>query len=277
MRGNKRVLCVDDEPNVLEGLSRSLRRYFEVVTAVGPEAGLLALEKNGPFAAIVSDLRMPGMDGIAFFEASRKIAPQSMRVLLTGQADLDSALAAINRGAIFRFLLKPCAPDVLQEALTEATKQYDLLASSRSSAPARSAAGSNPPTAASSLGDALQRFLVVDASATVRRIISNTLEAMGYPEVVEAKDGEEAVELFGPSIRCVITEWDLPSTSGLELVRSLRLRPHGDRVPIIMVSKRGHRADILAAKDSGVDSYIVKPISKPVLKEKIEAALRATR
>ncbi|MBB4125184.1 CheY-like chemotaxis protein [Xanthomonas translucens] len=115
-----RILCVDDEPNLLAALERNLFGQFDVVTADGGEAGLAAIAAGPPFAAIVSDMRMPGMDGAAFLAAARARAPDSVRLLLTGQADATSAIAAINQGAIFRFLCKPCATEELVAALEQA-------------------------------------------------------------------------------------------------------------------------------------------------------------
>jgi response regulator RpfG family c-di-GMP phosphodiesterase len=126
-----RVLCVDDEPNVLDGLRRSLRGHVDVTTAVGGAAGLETIEREGPFAVVVSDLRMPGMDGVAFLSRVRAMAPDTVRVLLTGQADLDAAIAAVNDGWIFRFLSKPCPPEVLLKALDAAFEQYRLITSER--------------------------------------------------------------------------------------------------------------------------------------------------
>jgi response regulator RpfG family c-di-GMP phosphodiesterase len=122
---------VDDEPNVLGGLTRVLRSAFEVTTAVGAEEGIAALERQGPFAAIVSDLRMPGMDGIAFLEHARRVAPDSSRLLLTGNADLQSALDAVNRGAIYRFMMKPCTREVLHQAIGAAVEQHRLVTAER--------------------------------------------------------------------------------------------------------------------------------------------------
>lgn len=115
-----RVLCVDDEPNLLAALERNLFGQFDVVTADGGEAGLAAIAAGPPFAVIVSDMRMPGMDGAAFLALARERAPDSVRLLLTGQADATSAIAAINHGAIFRFLCKPCPTDELVATLEQA-------------------------------------------------------------------------------------------------------------------------------------------------------------
>ncbi|MGH9362882.1 MAG: HD domain-containing phosphohydrolase, partial [Thermoanaerobaculia bacterium] len=125
------VLCVDDEPNVLDGLSRQLRGAFAVTTAVGGAAGLGALKSRGPFAVVVSDLRMPGMDGVAFLKCVREAAPETVRVLLTGQADFASAVAAVNEGNIFRFLLKPCPGELLTKSLNDAAEQYRLITAER--------------------------------------------------------------------------------------------------------------------------------------------------
>lgn len=290
MSRSPQVLCVDDEPNVLEGLKRTLRRSFEVTTAVGPVAGLQALEEAGPFAAIVSDLSMPTMNGVAFFEESRKISPHSARILLTGQADLNTAMDAVNRGAVFRFLLKPCAPDVLHQALSDGVEQYAQIARERDllnrasrdidvpeavGTPVATDQGAKegPPVTR----EALMKFLVAESSITMRRVIVNSLHRLGYTEVAEARDGEEALRVFGSSIRCVITGWDLPGMSGIDLVQALRDRRDGREVPLLMVTSRSTRSDILAAREAGVNSYIVTPFTVHVLKDKLDAVLRATR
>ena len=126
-----RILCVDDEPNVLAGLARTLRPHYDVVTAVGAAAGLEAVAAGPAFHVVVSDLRMPSMDGAAFLGRVRRLMPDATRVLLTGQADLPGAMAAVNEGQIFRFLLKPCAPDALCRALDAACAQHRLVTAER--------------------------------------------------------------------------------------------------------------------------------------------------
>ena len=131
MTAKARILCVDDQPNVLAALERTLRERHDVVTAVGAAAGLTRLERAGPFADVVSGLSMPGMDGVAFLGRVRQRAPETVRVLLTGQADVTGAMAAVNEGQIFRFLLKPCAPDALGKALSAAVEQHRLVTAER--------------------------------------------------------------------------------------------------------------------------------------------------
>ncbi len=121
-----RVLCVDDEPNVLEGLCLQLRRQFEVEVATSGEQALATLRTHGPFAVVLSDMRMPKMDGAALLAAVRKEAPDTTRMLLTGHADMQAAVAAVNEGQIFRFLLKPCPPELLRQSFVAAVEQHHL-------------------------------------------------------------------------------------------------------------------------------------------------------
>ena len=126
-----RILFVDDDPNILAAFQRQLRKYFLVYIALGGNEGLKAVEDNDPFAVIVSDLRMPGMDGIQFLSRVRKIAPDSVRMMLTGNADLPTAIGAVNEGNIFRFLTKPCEQEALIKALSDGVRQYQLIIAER--------------------------------------------------------------------------------------------------------------------------------------------------
>ena len=123
----EKILCVDDEEKVLEGLQRHLRKQFVVETAASGSAGLALLAHHGPFAVVVSDMRMPSMNGVQFLTLVRQQAPTCVRILLTGQTDLEAAVAAVNEGGIFRFLTKPCPPDSLVRTLQDALDQYRLV------------------------------------------------------------------------------------------------------------------------------------------------------
>jgi two-component system, chemotaxis family, chemotaxis protein CheY len=120
------------------------------------------------------------------------------------------------------------------------------------------------------------KFLVVDDSATMRRIVVNSLQRIGYTDCVEAADGVEALARFNSSITFVITDWNMPNMSGPELVQALRQRDDGRSVPVLMVTARSAREDIVTALEAGVSNYIVKPFTPQVLKEKIESLLTAT-
>lgn len=126
-----RLLFVDDEPAVLEALAVNLRRAFEVVTVTSGEAGLEYLQAESDFCVVVSDMRMPRMDGATFLARAREVAPDVVRILLTGQADLDAAINAVNHGQLFRFLTKPCPRDTLRTAIDSAVAQHQLINAER--------------------------------------------------------------------------------------------------------------------------------------------------
>jgi len=119
------------------------------------------------------------------------------------------------------------------------------------------------------------KFLVVDDSVTMRRIVLNSLRNLGYNEFVEANDGREAIEkLSGDSqINFIITDWNMPVVSGLELVKAIRGSEKLSKLPILMVTTRGIKEDIMEALQAKVNNYIIKPFTPAVLKEKIEQIL----
>ncbi len=113
-------------------MARNLRKwYFRISTAVRGEEALDVLSKGHPFAVIVSDLRMPGMDGVTLLGQTREIAPDTVRILFTGTGDLDHAAAAINKGSIFRFLTKTCPTALMALNLNAAVEQYRLITAER--------------------------------------------------------------------------------------------------------------------------------------------------
>jgi CheY-like chemotaxis protein len=130
-RAKPQILCVDDEHRVIEGLALVLRREYEVHTASGAEEALKKLRELPQLAVVISDMRMPKMDGAAFLHEVMVRKPDSARILLTGQADRDEAIRAVNQGQIFRFLTKPCPPDQLKTAIDAGVVQYRLLNAER--------------------------------------------------------------------------------------------------------------------------------------------------
>ena len=121
-----KILFVDDEPAILRSYARFIGLDYDLDTALGAELGLKMLEENGPYGVVVSDMRMPGMNGAEFLSIVRQNHPDSVRMLLTGQADMDDTIMAVNEGRIFRFLTKPCPPETLGQALDEGLELYRL-------------------------------------------------------------------------------------------------------------------------------------------------------
>jgi len=127
----ERVLCVDDDASILASYTRVLRKQFEIDGALGGEEALRRLEGGPPYAVVVSDMRMPGMDGAQLLAEFQKRAPDTVRIMLTGQADVSSAIRAVNEGRVFRFLTKPCPPDTLSPVLDAAAAQHRLQITER--------------------------------------------------------------------------------------------------------------------------------------------------
>ncbi len=118
------------------------------------------------------------------------------------------------------------------------------------------------------------KILVVDDSATMRRIIKNSLTNLGYIDLVEAEDGAAAWDIFSKEdINILVTDWNMPNMNGLELVKKVRAEAKYADIPIIMVTTEGGKAEVITALKAGVNNYIVKPFTPQVLKDKLEAVL----
>lgn len=119
------------------------------------------------------------------------------------------------------------------------------------------------------------KFLVVDDSLTMRRIVCNALKEIGFSDYIEAADGAQAMEkLAGEPVDFVITDWNMPNMNGLELSKSIRNHPTLGQLPILMVTTRGMKEDVMAAMQARVNNYIVKPFTPEVLREKIDLILK---
>jgi CheY-like chemotaxis protein len=127
-----RVLCVDDETRVVEGLALHLRKDYQVVTAQSGAEALKLLKELGGAAVVVSDMRMPGMDGSLLLQQVMRFHPDATRILLTGEPGRDAAVAAVNKAHVFRFLTKPCPPDELRAAVEAGVMQHRLVTAERS-------------------------------------------------------------------------------------------------------------------------------------------------
>jgi len=176
---SEKILCVDDEANVLAAFRRNLRKAFDLETAQSPEEGLKAIAETGPYAVVVSDLKMPGMDGIQFLAKVREVAPDAVRVMLTGNADLEAAAAAVNEGHIFRFLTKPVETDTLARALRAAIEQHRLVTAERV------LLANTLNGAVTVLTDVLSLVSPIAFSQTARlkRYVRHAAEALGLPNL----------------------------------------------------------------------------------------------
>ncbi len=124
---SEKILLVDDDANILDGFRRGLSREFLIETALGGEEALKLATDSGPYAVVVSDMRMPGMDGLQLLSQIKALSPDTIRIMLTGNNEMDTAINAINEGSIFRFLSKPCSKELMAKTLTAALVQYGLV------------------------------------------------------------------------------------------------------------------------------------------------------
>jgi len=119
------------------------------------------------------------------------------------------------------------------------------------------------------------KFLVVDDSQTMRRIVNNALKGIGYDEIIEAEDGKDAIaKLYTEKIEFIITDWNMPNMSGLEFTKAVRADEQFNSLPILMVTTRGMKEDVMEALQARVNNYVVKPFTPQVLKEKIDQILK---
>jgi response regulator RpfG family c-di-GMP phosphodiesterase len=126
-----KILFVDDDANILSAYQRSLRKEFAIDTALGGEQALEKIGSQGPYGVIVSDMGMPGMDGIKFLTLAKEVSPDTVRMVLTGNANLNSAVEALHHGNIFRYLVKPVPPENMSVSLNAGLRQYDLVTAER--------------------------------------------------------------------------------------------------------------------------------------------------
>jgi response regulator RpfG family c-di-GMP phosphodiesterase len=195
---NKRILFVDDAPNVLAAIQRPLRGHFDVETCDDPKRAANLLRSQPPFAVIVSDMRMPGMNGVELLAAARQVAPETVRMMLTGNADQQTAIDAVNKGEIFRFLNKPTDPDVLRNVLTLGVRQYQLVTAER---------------------EVLERTLNGSVKVLTEILSIVKPEAFGRTDRLRAKAKQIAAQLGD------ICEWELETAVSLALLGCVGLRP----------------------------------------------------
>jgi two-component system chemotaxis response regulator CheY len=122
------------------------------------------------------------------------------------------------------------------------------------------------------------KILIVDDSITIRRIITNALKTVGFPDTVEASNGKDALEkLTSTNVDFIITDWNMPEMNGLDFIKQVRAHPDYSALPILMITTRGTEHDVIEALQAKVNSYIVKPFTPQELKEKIEGILKTVQ
>lgn len=177
MNHEERILLVDDEAAVTSALKRQFRKDFVMETASSGAEGLEKIAESGPFAVVVSDFNMPQMNGITFLEKVRKVAPETVRLMLTGQAEQNVAVAAVNRGNVFRFLNKPCESELFRSVVESGIAHYRLH---------RAEKDLLEQTVQGSIAVLVELLELSNPTAfgratRVRQLVSGVVEALGLP------------------------------------------------------------------------------------------------
>ncbi len=119
--------------------------------------------------------------------------------------------------------------------------------------------------------DFRMKVLVADDFATMRKIVRNILKQIGFDDIVEAEDGQAALQVLkSENIGLVVTDWNMPNMNGLELLEKIRTDPKTANLPVLMVTAEGLKENVVAAVKAGVNNYVVKPFTAEVLQEKLE-------
>jgi DNA-binding NtrC family response regulator len=253
---DNKVLFVDDEPNILDAYKRQLRKKYQIETALGGEKGLELIKNNGPYAVVVSDLRMPEMDGNVFLSRVKEMVPECVRIMLTGHADLKTALHAINESNIFRLLTKPCTPQVLGETLEAGIEQYGInLKTSENDDPDRLVVMS-------------KKILIVDDDPVILRMLTACLRVFKDLAIMTADDGKSALEILKKEpVDLLITDLNMPEMNGLKLLSYMK--KNQPEIPVIVLTAFGQSELEEKIKGYGNLEYYEKPLDINVFKETI--------
>jgi len=256
------VLFVDDEPKVLATLKRMFMRDCEVLVA---NEGTMALEllQRRQVHVVVCDQRMPGMSGIEVLQAARQIAPQTVRVVLTGYADLEAAIDAVNKGEVYRYVSKPWSNEELLVTVLAAAK----IAMAAADAPAQEST-EEPATLAAECG-----ILILDKD---RDLVNSILFGMGdQAKIFTADTPDNAMQVMNAQdIGVLVADSDVGGEEMTSAITQMRSK-NPDLVVIIVT----FRADIVHVMDlinrGHIFRFIPKPTNFNVLQPNIQAAIQA--
>ncbi|PKO85822.1 MAG: response regulator [Betaproteobacteria bacterium HGW-Betaproteobacteria-12] len=254
-----RILCVDDEPNILRSLSWLLQREFEVFTANGGEAGL-ALVAAHDFDVVISDQRMPGMMGSEFLREVRKLSPRSMRIMLTGYSDLQAMLRSVNDSEVFRFISKPWKIDELPAVVAEA-------ASIARHHPAPDAAPGETVDPAEA-----ESILLIDDEATLAEHLRQELGSA--LRVIHAQNIGEAVGAFADNdIGIVLSDTRVGDVDTTAMLRMLK-QQHPGIVTVVYTAGTDAGEVVSLINQGQIFRFIPKPVKPAVLALAVTAAGR---
>lgn len=254
-----RILFVDDEERILRSLALQFRREYEVLTESDPRRALERL-KSETVHVLVSDQRMPGMTGAELLAAAQQIAPQTLRILLTGYSDLDAAVAALNDGGIFRYLTKPW--DAQEMAFT--LRQAGELALRQ--VPATAAVLELPVPAATAL-----KLLLLDDDPQTLAVVAEFCVAGGH-RLLRAANLAEALQFLNQeSIDLLVSDLKLAGEDTVPLLKTLA-RLHPRLLSLVVTPFQDTQALLKLINEAQIFRYLPKPIRKGLFDKGLQAA-----
>jgi DNA-binding NtrC family response regulator len=255
-----KILFVDDDLALMEVTQRHLNKIFDIDFAQGGQEGLNAVAGKGPYAVIVTGLHMEGMNGFQFVEKAKKIDPESVIVMLTGQGKLDASLKALNGGKIFRFLIKPCKPHVLEKALQEGVEQYH-----------KNRHWAKTPAAESSHG---HKILIVDDDPEVLSVFAAAVNATGQYDVLTAENGKIALELIKfIKIHVIAVDLSIPDMDGIQFLKAIHRRE--PNMGLFLMTWHPASEFQRSVPDIKLGAIFEKPLDMPAVLAEIRNCLRS--
>lgn len=257
MQEKLRILLVDDEERILRSLGLLLRMQYEVLTTTsGSEALRILREKN--IHVIISDQRMPEMEGTEVLRQAREISPQTVRLLLTGYADIDATIASVNEGEVFRYINKPWGPKELRDTVALAAEVASNLRQAR-----------EEPV--QQMPQQRLRVLVLDPdpeTVSVVRELAGTSH-----EVLWAGNTVSAIELLGKEqVAVLVTELRLPGEDASALLKTLKREQPQLQSIVVTCFKDTHKVAELI-NQAQVFRYLPKPVRKGMLARSLESTI----
>jgi serine/threonine-protein kinase len=261
-----RVLFVDDDERILNAVRALFRQDYDVVTAAGGEAALAEL-KQAQYHVIVSDQRMPGVTGVELLRQARSLAPNAVRILLTGYTDLAALVGSINQGEIFRFVMKPWDNDELRKAVSDAVRiALELAATAAAPAPpAESKAPAPNPRSAGSL-------LVIDPREGLAKGLERLLA--GAARVMQVQTPQEAAKILqGEEIAAIVADLGAGTDGLVALFKQLKeKRP--EILSILLAEEPDSELGIELINKAQIYRFLPKPVSAKELRTQVAAAMR---
>jgi len=250
MQYNPTLLVVDDDPAV----PMNMKIWFEnrsctVHTASTCEDALKILDGND-IDILITDYQLPDMTGTELIRLGRRIRYDLQCMMITGYPDIEVAIDAMKAGAI-NYIRKPLKMMDLSIAVDEAVERLRTIQNLRT------------------------KILLVEDAKAIRRLESKMLKDTGFRNIIEADDGEEAVRILEAQddVGLIISDWNMPNKTGLELLEWLRAHPKYKRIPFIMATAQGEKKQVVRAIKAGANNYIIKPFGRRDLKTAIEETL----